>query len=60
MSKRKLNRSRRIVKKLLARADDTAVPWNIDAVPCDGGKRWVSVLEMRLHDLEPKPKDDAA
>lgn len=59
MSKRKPNRSRRIVKKLLARAADDGVPWNVDAVACDGGKRLVSALEMRLHGLDPPPKDAA-
>jgi hypothetical protein len=57
MKRRKPNRSRRIVKKLLKRANLGGVSWNLDAVPCDGGKRWVSAQEMIEHDLKPEGRD---
>ncbi|HEY1035005.1 MAG TPA: hypothetical protein VGE09_08490 [Pseudoxanthomonas sp.] len=48
--RRKPNRSRRIVKKLLKRADGRQrLNINMDAVSVDGGRRWVSGVEIREH-----------
>ncbi len=52
--KRKPNRSRRIVKKLLKRSEGVT-NINRDAVSMDGGKRWVTATEVRHHGLSSKP-----
>ncbi len=51
---RKPNRSRRIVKKLLKRADRQSADecWHRDAISVDGGKRFVTGVEMRHHDIQ--------
>ena len=51
MKRRKMNRSRRIVKKLLKRADLSKMHWSRDAVPCDEGKRYVTGLEIMEYNL---------
>jgi hypothetical protein len=51
--RRKPRRSRRIVKKLLKRADrPQPVRWDIDAISVDGGRRWVSAQQIVQHGLE--------
>jgi len=52
VKRRKMNRSRRIAKKLLKRADPSKASWNRDAMPCDGGKRWVTALELMEYNLK--------
>jgi hypothetical protein len=54
MKRRKPRRSRRIVKKLLKRADTTRHFFNMDAVACDGGRRWVTAQELMEFNL-PRP-----
>jgi hypothetical protein len=60
MTRRKPNRSRRIVKKLLKRADPNGVCWNRDAISIDGGKRHVTgreLMELEVPNMSVANKD---